>query len=89
MKHVILYTLKECQHCIDLKLALNNENIVFNNIDVDLDPDEWDRILKITNEDAVPTVLIFDTDAMSGPLFVAGVDFEETDEIIQIIKKHI
>jgi glutaredoxin len=74
---IIIFTLKGCGHCTELKKGLTELTIPFN------------EIIKQTGHNSLPTVFIGLEGKENGPVFVPERDFKDKDEIIEIIKKYI
>jgi glutaredoxin len=87
--NVNIFTINGCSHCKILKEELTKENIKFNEFEVNEHKEVYDKILEKTKMDALPTVYLQNTDTGSGPLFVAGRDFNTKEEAIEKIKKYI
>lgn len=60
MNRVRLYTIKECPYCTELKLSLNEMDIPFVEIDVNLPQHEaeFKTLMTKTGSDDVPVVVI-------------------------------
>ena len=89
MYKIIIFTIEDCVHCLNLKNRLNQLSIPYEEIDVDLNPDIWKEVCSQTNEDSVPTIFIIKNDEDIGTLYVPGVDYDTEDEIIDILLTHI
>lgn len=88
MNKIIIFTLDGCSHCTSLKEELNNLSIPFVEVEVNANPHIWEQVYKQTGKDYLPTVFIQKKDSNTGPVFVPDVDFENQDEIIEIIKSY-
>lgn len=82
MNEIKIFTLKNCGACLLLKQRLDDLKINF--IELPLDDDEdnnklFDKVLEISNEDSVPTVLL-------GNIVLAPEkSFNHVDELVEII----
>ena len=85
---VFVFTLNECEHCQDLKNKLLNEQIPFNDFEINQHKPFWDDIVKQTGADLVPTVYLRDNEKKTGRILIPLKDFNNGDEAIKIIKKY-
>ncbi len=78
-----VYTLKNCQYCVELKTLLEKDNIVFLEIDIDLPENEkeFSDLAKIAESETVPMV------KMGNKLLVANRTFHTISEGHLLIKK--
>lgn len=86
---VNIFTLNGCSHCTTLKDELNKNNISFKEFEVNEHKELYDQVMEITKVDALPTVFLQNPETKSGPIFVAGRDFETKEEVLRKIKKYI
>jgi glutaredoxin len=84
-----IFTLNGCSHCKILKEELNKLGIEFDEFEVNKNRKIYDEVVKLTNLDALPTVYLQDPQTLSGPIFVAGRDFNTKEEAIEKIKKYL
>lgn len=71
-----IYTAQTCPFCIKAKRYLAAKNLKFEEIDVSLDVKKATELLKITNQSAVPVIVI-------GKNIIIGFDKEKIDEALQ------
>jgi len=90
-KYLVLYTMKGCPHCNDLKNKLVSESIDFIERDIDEHADEFELFIKATDNEYVPSFMIIfdDSKKPTSKLFVPDKDFKSLDEGVEIIKKEI
>jgi glutaredoxin len=89
MKQLAIFTLNTCVLCGELKRRLTEESIDFHDIEITKNRELWDQVLAQTGHDILPTVFI-QTDAEgNGQVYTPGRDFQDLDEIIEIIKNNI
>jgi len=88
-KLLVLYTMKGCIFCNQIKEKLNEENIVFSDLDIDDYSEEYSLFKDITKNEFVPAFMIIEVDKMSSHLFAPDRDFADINEAIGIIKKNI
>jgi hypothetical protein len=86
---VNIFTLEGCSHCKTLKEELKKQSIPYTEFEVNKFRKIYDTILAITKEDALPTVYLQNPETDSGPVFVAGRDFNTKEEAIEKIRKYI
>ena len=89
MNNIVVFTLKGCGHCVELKKELKELEIPYSEIEITDNEKIWNQVVKQTGHNALPTVFIGLEGKENGPVFVPGRDFESKDEIIEIIKKYI
>lgn len=89
MKQLAIFTLNGCAMCFELKRRLTEESIHFHDIEITKNRAIWEQILSQTGEDSLPTVFIQTDNEGNGLVYTPGRDFQDIDEIIEIIKKNI
>jgi glutaredoxin len=82
---VRVYTIEHCPFCIELKGLLTDENIAFEDIDVNLkeNEEEYNHLYEITKSDEVPIVKV------GKQLLVPNVSFSSIKQCVDIIKKFL
>ena len=85
---VFIFSLTDCIHCKDLKTRLTNAEIQFKDFEINQHRPFWDDIVKQTGTDVVPTIYLRDSKSKSACILIAGKDFNNGDEAINIIKKY-
>ena len=82
---VKIYTDENCPYCNKLKVGLNNLNIKFNEINVDLPAhkNEVELIFKLAGERVIPII------AITPSLLVPKKSFNTIDEALQLISNLI
>lgn len=86
---IVVFTLKDCSHCIDLKKKLKNENISFTEIEVTSNKHIWDKVVEQTGHNALPSVYISLNGGDNGPIYVPERDYQDQEELIDKIKKFV
>jgi glutaredoxin len=89
MNEIIVFTLKGCGHCVDLKKELNNLNIPYSEIEVESNKEIWDSVVKQTGHNSLPSVYISIAGGEEGPIFVPERDYKDRDDLIEKIKMYI
>ena len=90
-KLVVLFTMKSCPHCGEMKEMLEEENIPFVDRDIDDYEDEYDLFVEATGNEFVPAFMVVespDTDDHKSYLYAPDRDYDEIEEGVAIIKEH-
>jgi glutaredoxin len=89
--HVVVYTMRGCPHCHDLKDMLVKEGVDFVDRDIDDNKDEYDIFVEVTKNDYVPALLIIEEEGekYESFLYAPDRDYEELTEAVDIVKKHL
>jgi len=82
---IFVYSLKNCGHCDLLKNKLDEEELEYTVYEVSEKREMYEEVMKITNKDALPTLLIRNPENNKGQFLVAGTDFITPDEAIVLI----
>ena len=80
-KRVLLYTMKGCGHCNNLKQKLDESKIEYVNKDIDIYSSEYDKISEMLKTDFIPLAKVNDE------WLVPEKDFKTIDECFEKIKK--
>jgi glutaredoxin len=86
---ILIFTLNGCSHCTTLKNALTEQSISYSEIEIGQNQKVWNQIVEQTGHNTLPTVFIKKEGIDDGPVFIAGVDFQNTQEGVEIIKKYV
>lgn len=86
---LIVFSLKGCVHCTNLKSKLNEETIPFTEIEISSNQKIWDKVVEQTGHNVLPTIFIKNNGSDTGPVFVPGRDFQNPEELLPKIKKHL
>ena len=86
---IAVFTLNGCGYCSDLKRKLNNLNIPFHDIEITVNRTMWENVMDQTGSDLLPTVFIQTDRIGNGFVYTPERDFQDIDEIIEIIKKNV
>lgn len=89
MNNIIIFTLKGCGHCVELKKSLNEEQIQFNEIEITENEALWNQVVEQTGHNSLPTVYISINGGEEGPVYVPGRDYKSKEECLEIIRKYI
>ena len=89
MKEIAIFTLNGCFHCTELKNKLRKQSIFFHDVEITKNRKLWKKIIDQTGDERVPTVFIPNNKYGNGLVYTPGRDFQDIDEIIEIIKNNI
>lgn len=89
MKRIIIFTMKGCPFCENLKKRLTGASIRFIEMDIDEYSDIWKELVKEIQHEYLPTTIITDDEIDEGYVFVPTIDYQTEDEIFEIIKSHV
>lgn len=88
MKNLLIFTLNGCIYCQELKQRLFDKGVPFHDIEITKNRELWKQVIDQTGHDELPTVFIQNEKDESGTVYTPGRDFQNIDEIIEIIKKN-
>jgi glutaredoxin len=88
--HNIIFTMKGCPHCEDIKNKLNENNISFVDRDIHEHASEYDDFSKFTGSDYVPALLIVEeeNDDLKSYFYVPEKHYNEINEAVEIVMLH-
>lgn len=89
MKSVIIFTKEHCLFCGMLKKKLTDQSIPFRDVDVKKNPELWSQVIEQTGSDLLPTAVIKNENDDIGTVYVPGRDFQNDNELLEIIKSNI
>lgn len=89
--NVIVYTMKGCPFCVELKEMLKENNIEFFDRDIHEYKDEYDMFTEITDNEFIPALLIIEGygENYKSFLYAPERDYNELTEAVAIVKKHL
>lgn len=87
---IVVFTLNGCPACSELKKHLNKNMLKYEEIEITSYPNVWENVVMTTGDDSVPTVFLKDVENQNkkAKLYVAGTDFNDTKEGINLIKNY-
>lgn len=85
---LIVFTLKGCYHCKNLKEELKINNFSYTEIEISNNPKIWNQVVEQTGHNVLPTVFINVEGKDNGPVFIPDRDFTSIDELLVKIKKY-
>lgn len=89
MNTIVIFTLNGCGHCQSLKKRLDDILIPYTEIEIGANEEIWTQVVRQTGEDVIPTIFIKKNDNEDGPVYVPGRDYQNEDEIVEIIKTYV
>ena len=90
-KIAVLFTMKGCPFCVDLKEMLEKEDIPFVDRDIDEYEEEYELFVEITQNEYVPAFMLIESPEGEPKtnLFAPDRDFEDIHEGFEIIKSFL
>lgn len=90
-QQIVLFTMKGCPWCEDMKKGLVENNIEFLDRDIDQYEEEYKLFVEITENDFVPAFMIIEDleDLSKTKLYAPERDFEGIEEGVKIIKESL
>lgn len=87
---VVVYTMKHCPYCFELKDMLTKEGIEFFDRDIDEYKEEYDLFTEITQNEFIPALLIVEGDEENHESFLYAPDrnFGSLSEAVDLVKGH-
>ena len=93
MKKVIVYTMKGCRHCDDMKKMLIESKIKFTSRDIDKYKKEYDLFVQATDREFIPALMLItleeDNKTSNIQLMVPDEDFDDLDEALIKVKRYL
>ena len=89
-KLLILFSMKGCPFCEQIKSSLTESKIDFVERDIDDYKEEYDLFVEATDNEFVPAFMIIDEVSESPKTFLYAPerDFQDLPEGVEIIKRH-
>ena len=75
-----IYSQKHCKYCDDIKTALKKANIEFEELELDDNRDEWNKVTRVVGMGMTPTI------QFGKEVWVPGRDFRGPEELIKRIE---
>jgi len=92
MKKVILYTMKGCPWCLDMKAKLKESKIKFIERDIDKHKDEYDLFVEATGNDFVPAFMLIEIkngNSSNVKLMAPDKDFQDLNEALNKVQDYL
>ena len=87
-KVIVLFTMKGCPHCVEMKEMLIKEGIDFVDRDIDEYEEEYNMFVEITENEYVPSFMLIEnpeTEPVS-ELYAPERDYDDLEDGVGIIK---
>jgi glutaredoxin len=90
-KIAVLFTMKGCPFCVELKEMLEKEQIPFVNRDIHEHEDEYELFVEVTGNEFVPAFMLIESPETEPvtELFAPDRDFQDITEGFELIKGFI
>lgn len=90
-KVVVLFTMKGCPHCVEMKEMLQKEGLDFIDRDIDEHKEEYELFVEITDNEYVPSFMLIENPEIDpkSELYAPDRDFDDLEEGVGIIKEWI
>jgi len=75
-----IYSQKHCKYCDDIKTALTKANIEFEELELDDNREEWNKVTRVIGMGMTPTI------QFGKEIWVPGRDFRGPEELIKRIE---
>ena len=88
-KVIVLFTMKGCPHCVEMKEMLIKEGIDFVDRDIDEHEEEYNMFVEITENEYVPSFMLIEnpeTEPVS-ELYAPERDYDDLEDGVGIIKE--
>ena len=89
MKKVVIYSQEGCHYCQEIKDLLTQSAIPYTSRDIGEHKTEWEKIMKHSKNDYVPTVLIADKESKKGKVLAPERDFDDMTECFEQIIQYL
>ena len=93
MKVAVVYTMKGCPFCVQMKEELKENNLIFVERDIDEFEEEYEEFSKITENEYVPAIMLLtlndEEEAENVTLLAPERDFNNIHEGVEMTKKYL
>lgn len=93
MKKIVLYTMKGCPHCSDMKNMLKESKIKFSERDIHKYEKEYDLFVEATGNEYIPAFMLLTLNEEKKPVDVTLMapddDFDDLKEALYKIKEYL
>ena len=89
-KLTLLYTMKGCPFCVEIKTMLKENNISFLERDIHENEKEYEEFVKLNKNDLIPAFGIFtikENEVVESKYIVPDRDFQDLNEAMDKVKK--
>jgi glutaredoxin len=90
-KYLVIFTMKGCPHCSNLKELFDRESIPYTEYDIHEQVEEYDYFTKATKNEYIPAFLIFreNGDKEDLLMFAPERDFNTMEEAVNLAKTNL
>lgn len=91
-KRVVLYSMKGCPHCSDIKKMLKSSNINFVDRDIDIHEKEYDLFVQATGNEYVPSFMLLtltNSKVVDMKLLSPDDDFDGLEDAVEKVKRYL
>lgn len=92
MKVTVVYTMKGCPFCTQMKEELEKNNILFIERDIDDFEEEYEEFVKVTKNEYVPSLMLITLDKNDEPynvkLLAPDRDYSDIYEGVSMVKDY-
>lgn len=90
-KIAVLFTMKGCPYCVELKEMLEKEEVPYVDRDIHKYEDEYDLFVEVTGNEYVPAFMLIESPENEPitELFAPDRDFQDINEGFEIIKNFV
>jgi len=92
MKSVILYSMKGCPFCDEMKDMLEESKIDFNERDIDVYSEEYDKFVEATDNEYIPAFMLIESEGVEVSeviLMAPDRDFDDIHEALEKVKQFV
>lgn len=93
MKVTIVYTMKGCQFCTQIKKQFKKNNILYIERDIHKFEEEYEDFVKTTNNEYVPSLILLTLDKNNEPynvkLLAPDRDYADINEGVTMVKNYL
>ena len=93
MKIAVVYTMKGCPYCMQIKEELNKNKILFIERDIEDFEEEYDEFANVVENEYVPALMLLTLDdkdnASNVQLLAPDRDFQDIHEGVQLVKNYL
>ena len=88
-KIAIIYTMKGCPYCVELKEMLDDSNIEYINRDIDEYDEEYKMFSEVVGNEYVPALMLIENPENTPKvnLYAPERDYNELEDAVKIIKE--
>jgi len=92
MKVTVVYTMKGCPFCTQIKEEFTENNILFIERDIDEYEEEYNEFVEVTNNEYVPALMLMTLDEKDEPynvkLLAPDRDYQDIYEGLSMVKEY-